>query len=180
MFCPNCGKEQIGDSSFCYNCGQRLLQQELKPDIGTELPYTKQEQNTKQNNTTETPETGKIKKRHGCLMAYLIFLIVVVTVVGIYYVADASYLKSTLGLPEWTLPVLVVLCVLEIVCAFALLKWKKWGFWGFCALAVIALIVNISSGLEVTSSLTGLVGIAVMYGVLNIGDKENKGWTQLD
>lgn len=161
MFCPNCGKEQPNDAIYCHNCGQKL-----NPII--------------QNNATATPETGKTKKRHGCLLAYLIFLIVVVAVVVIYYIASASSLQLTLGLPGWIVPVLIILCLLEIVCAVALLRWKKWGFWGFCALAVVALIVNIASGLGIASSLTGLIGIALMYGVLNIGGKDDKGWPQLD
>jgi len=136
-----------------------------------------------QNQKTEIhqpPEIGKTKKRHGCLMAYLIFLIVIVAGVVVYYIANASSLKSTFNLPRWTLPMLIILALLEIVCAIALLKWKKWGFWGFCALAVASLIVNIFSGLGFITSLTGLIGIAIMYGVLNIGNKENKGWPQLD
>jgi hypothetical protein len=136
-----------------------------------------------QNPTTEppkTPETEKTKKRHGCLTAYLIFLIVVIAITVIYYIADSKSLKSTLKLPGWSLPVSAVLCLLEIVCAIAIFKWKRWGFWGFCVLAMAALIVNISSGLGIATSIIGLVGIAIMYGVLNIGNKENKGWPQLD
>jgi hypothetical protein len=171
LFCPNCGKEQANDAIFCHNCGQRLMPfaQNTKPDQPL-IPY----------NTTATPETGKTKNRHGCLLAYLIFLIVVFASVVIYYIAAASFVNSTLGLRGWTLPVLIILGLLDIVCAVALLRWKKWGFWGFCALAVITLIVNISSGSGIATSLTGLIGIAVMYGVLNIGDKDNKGWPQLD
>ena len=161
MYCPNCGKEQANDAIFCHNCGQKL-------------------NSIIQNNATATPETGNIKKRHGCLTAYLIFLIVVFAVFVIYYIAAASFVNSTLRLSGWTLPVLIILGLLDIVCAVALFRWKKWGFWGFCALAVVTLIVNISSGSGIATSLTGLIGIAVMYGVLNIGDKENKGWPQLE
>ena len=171
MFCPNCGKEQANNAIFCHNCGQKL--RPIEQD-------TKQEQSILQNNASGTPETGKTKKRHGCLTAYLIFLIVVASGVVIYYITAASFVNSTLGLSGWTLPVLVVLGLLDIVCAIALFRWKKWGFWGFCALAVVTLIVNISSGSGIATSLTGLIGIAVMYGVLNIGDKDNKGWPQLD
>ena len=175
MFCPNCGKEQVEDSTFCHNCGQRL-----KP-LGQE---TKQEQIIIQNNITETPktpETGKTKTRHGCLTAYLIFLIIAAAIVVVYYIARVISLTATTGSPGWTTPVLVVLCLLEIVCAVALLRWKKWGFWGFCTIVVVTLIVNIASGLGIASSvISGLIGVAFLYGVLQIGDKANKGWPQLD
>jgi hypothetical protein len=59
------------------------------------------------------------------------------------------------------------------------LNGKKWGFWGFIASSIVALFVNLSIGMGIGQSLLGLVGIALLYGVLHIG-KENKGWPQLE
>jgi hypothetical protein len=69
--------------------------------------------------------------------------------------------------------------LVNVLCAVALLRWKKWGFWGFVASAVAIFIVNLSIGLGPSSVLGGAVGVAVLYGVLQIG-KENKGWPQLE
>jgi hypothetical protein len=126
----------------------------------------------------ETPETGKRKKRHGCLTAWLILIIVVAIISTVRYLAGAIFWGSFGNLPGWVIPVSVIGVVFTVVCAGALFKWKKWGFWGYCAISVVAFIINISFGLGVTS-FAGLVGVAILYGVLNIGG-ENKGWSQLE
>jgi hypothetical protein len=69
--------------------------------------------------------------------------------------------------------------IFNIICAIALFNWKKWGFYGFLASAVTAFIINISSGINLVTSLSGFIGIAVLYGVLNIGG-ENRAWTRLE
>jgi len=81
--------------------------------------------------------------------------------------------------PGWAFPVLGILSVLNLVCAIGLFQWKKWGFYGVCVSSVIAVVVNLAIGLPPASALFGLVGIAILYGILQIG-QENKGWTQLD
>ncbi len=73
----------------------------------------------------------------------------------------------------------IVLCaVANIVFALALLRFMKWGFYGFVVTSVVALVVNMSMGLGLFRSLLGLVGIAILYGVLNIG-QTNKAWPRL-
>ena len=52
-------------------------------------------------------------------------------------------------------------------------------FLGFYVTSLISLVINIMIGLDVAQSLLGLNGIALLYGVLQMGDT-NKGWTQLD
>ncbi len=56
---------------------------------------------------------------------------------------------------------------------------KKWGYWGFAVSSIVAFSVNLASGLGVGQSLLGLLGLALLYGVLQIG-KENAGWSQLE
>ena len=124
------------------------------------------------------PETVSTKKRHGCLTACLILMIVASAIAIIVYLAGSSSTGSFVNVPGWASAVFIIMGVFEIVCVIALFMWKKWGFWGFGAITVINFIINISIGMG-AYSLMGLIGIAVLYGVLNIG-KENKGWPQLD
>ena len=83
------------------------------------------------------------------------------------------------GMPGWGMPLLIVLALVNLACAIALFKWKMWGFWGICITSAIALGVNLAAGLGIRSAVTGLLGVLILYGVLQIG-KENKGWPQLD
>ena len=55
---------------------------------------------------------------------------------------------------------------------------KSGGSGAFRIIAAINILINISLGLGVLS-FAGLVGIAILYGVLHIG-KDNKGWSQLE
>ncbi|MES2299083.1 MAG: hypothetical protein V4582_18705 [Pseudomonadota bacterium] len=73
----------------------------------------------------------------------------------------------------------IVLCGgANVICAFALLKWRRWGFYGFLVSSVIAFALNMSMGVGLGRGMIGFVGIAVLYWVLNIGGPR-KAWPYL-
>jgi len=107
-------------------------------------------------------------------------MIVANSLTALMYLFGSDTLKESLPTaPSWTFPVLAVLCVFNLICSIALFKWQKWGFWGFLATSVVALFVNFALGIGIAQSLLGLLGVALLYAVLQIG-KENKGWPQLE
>jgi hypothetical protein len=107
-------------------------------------------------------------------------MIVANSATALMYLLGSDAIRRTIpDAPGWAFPVLIVFLVFNLVCAIALFQWKKWGFWGFCVSSVVALIVNLVIGLGIGSALGGIIGLALTYGVLQIG-KENKGWPQLD
>lgn len=123
------------------------------------------------------------KKRHGCLTAYLILMLIanflVVLIYSFFLLASNAMQQSMPDIPGWVVSILCLFAIFNILCAIALFKWKRWGFWGFCASAVIIFIINLSIGVGIFQSVMGLLGVAILFGVLQIG-KENKGWPQLD
>ena len=120
------------------------------------------------------------KSRHGCLTTWLIFMMIVNALGAFGYLLGGQAIKQTIpNAPVWLLPVLIVVSVFNIICAFAIYRWQKWGFWGFLGSSVAAFVINLSIGLGLIQSFLGLVGIAILYGILNIG-KNNKGWSQLE
>ena len=148
------------------------------------------------------------KNRHGCLATWLVFIIIVnslgvlgylMSLLGrdmIYQMLQSQMYQSQmsqsqilqiqtlLNIPVWVFLVSIVFSIFSVVCAIALFLWKKWGFWGFCASSVAALVLNLSVvtsgiGQVIYSSLFSLVLVLVLFGVLHIGKKENKGWPQL-
>ena len=119
------------------------------------------------------------KRRHGCLTAWLTLMVAGNFILAIFYlVSSASSSRSLSSGTEWTLPATIILMLFNMVCAIALFKWKKWGFWGICVSSTIVFVVNLSSGLGIIPTLSGLVGVILLYGVLHIGN-EKKGWPQL-
>lgn len=120
------------------------------------------------------------RKRHGCLTAVLIFMIVLNSAYGLVFLLGLSEVHQMFpNIPGWGFPLYGLLSLLTVVCAIALLKWKKWGFWGLCALSVIALVVNVSAGFGMASSFGGVIGVLLLYGLLQIG-KGKKAWPQLE
>ena len=130
--------------------------------------------------STEIPATDRRKKRHGCLTAWLVLIIASSMVAITLYLAGDAVSLTPRDAPQWAAPVLIALLILQIICVIALFKWKKWGVWGYCAVNATGLIVDVLLDLNmVWPTVTVLVSIASLYGVLHIGN-DNKGWPQLD
>ena len=127
-------------------------------------------------------ETIGEKKRHGCLSVYLILMII-----GSSFTALGNFAAGSLDValdplstfPTWVYPMLGIFSLINIVSSFAIYKWKKWGFWLFTLTGFLTCFINISAGLNILSCVIGLSGLAILYGVLQIGG-DKKGWTQLD
>lgn len=136
-----------------------------------------------QNLPTGTPKlppivSGETKKRHGCLSAWLILMILASVVFIFLYLAREGYHQYSPDLPAWALPALVTIELIQIICAIALFRGKKWGFWGYCIICGIAFITNIWLGVFVTAVGT-LFSVVILYVVLNSG-KGNKDWRHLN
>ena len=120
------------------------------------------------------------KKRHWALTVYLVLATAILSLTFIayrYIGTSTAYIQKFSNAPSWALPALRYLCLFHIVCLSAIFRWKKWGYWGAITASVLSVIINIviEGKLE---NLAGLIGIAILYGVLQIGG-ERKGWTQL-
>ena len=136
----------------------------------------------------EEKRIKEVKSRHGCLMAWLILIIIMNSAVALMYLINPlrrGMISQILpNVPVWVSIVSIVISIFIVVCAIALLLWKKWGFWGICATSVVSLIVNLSVGSSgigqvLFSVFNCLLGVVLLFGVLHIGKKENKGWPQL-
>lgn len=130
---------------------------------------------------SEATSSGKPakKRRHWLLTAYLALTLLANLGIILLYTSKRHLIaNSNGGLPPWSLPMLCVLSVFNIVCTVALLKWWKWGFWGLTVSALVILGINLFSGLALSHSIWGLLGPILMFGLLNIGTT-NKAWPQL-
>lgn len=118
-------------------------------------------------------------QRHGCLTAWLVLMIIANAATIIMTPASLGAMRQAGLHPSPLAIAIVIICALvNVVCAIALLRWKRWGFYGFIATTAVAMITNLSIGLSITTSIIGLVSIALLYLVLNIGGA-NKAWPHL-
>ena len=86
-------------------------------------------------------------KERGCwLTGYLIFIMVhgILASVLVWYLAQSPQVTKF----PWTLPVLFLLSVADIVAGIAIWNWKKWGLW----LYAISVAVGIAVGLVLTAT----------------------------
>ncbi len=124
--------------------------------------------------------TADPKQRHGCLTAYLIFIIVANAATALAYTLGKAVIQEKMpDLPGWAFWVLPAAGIFNLACAVALFRWKRWGFYGFLLSGFVAFGVNLKLGQSPAQSFIGLLGVSILYAVLHIGGK-NKGWTQLD
>ena len=130
--------------------------------------------------TNENPKVPK--QRHGCLTAWLILMIVANSLsAGLYLFAREMLTKSLPGEVSTPMIILLGICAIgNIIFSVMLFQWMKLGFWGFVVTTAAALIINMSIGLSVGQSLFGLVGIAILYGVLQIKQGNVTAWENLD
>jgi len=68
--------------------------------------------------------------------------------------------------------------IIKLVSTVAILNWKKWGFLAFYNISFNQPYFQFLYGLYIANGIFGFVGIAILYGALNLGKKN--GWRQLD
>lgn len=124
-----------------------------------------------------TGQNGPINtmQRHGCLTAWLIFIMVVNGMLAVAAPFIAGMKGS--GLTPVDIGFMLTGSVLNIIWAVALFKWYRWGFYGFVATAILAVIYNISTGTPMAQSGSGLLGVSILYWMLQMGTP--KAWEQL-
>ena len=106
-------------------------------------------------------------------------MLIVNSATFLYYIfAGGRALAAFPSAPPWIAYVLALGCALNVFLTASVFRWKKWAFYAFCIVAGVTFFVNLSIGVPVLAAILGLVGPALLYGVLQIGDT-NKGWPQL-
>ena len=95
-----------------------------------------------------------------------------------YVLSGAKAAAAFPNAPSWFPYILAMGCAFNVVLTISIFRWKKWAFYAFCASAGVIFFVNLSIGVPLFGAVLGLVGPALLYGVLQIGDA-NKGWPPL-
>ena len=103
------------------------------------------------------------RTRGGCLTALLILMMIANPVAGLMYLLGGAMIRRQMpSMPAWAIPVLGVLCLVNLVFAVAVWKWKRWGVYALAAMAFLALVINLSIGVSPAKALPGLVGIVIL------------------
>lgn len=122
------------------------------------------------------------KRRHGCVTAWLLLMILANSLLSLVYLfaGDTVVQDLPVAVPLAKIYSLGILGVVNVVSATMLFTWKKIGFFGFIVSGIAGIMVNISIGLGVFQSVFGLIGIAVLYGILQIKQNGVSAWDNLE
>lgn len=123
-----------------------------------------------------------IKQRHGCVTAWLVFAIIANSISALIYIFSSNLITDNLPVKVST-PMIVLMGIMSVantVFAIMLLKWKKIGFYGAAITSIFALIINLSIGLGIGQSFLGLLGIVVLYAILQIKKDNVSAWDNLE
>ncbi len=104
------------------------------------------------------PADRSARKRGGCLAAMLVLMMIANPVVALIYVAMREKLTDALHAPDWAVPTLAVVALVNTASAVAAWRFKKWGIYGACVVGIIALAINVSIGLAGAQIVMGLLG----------------------
>ena len=118
-------------------------------------------------------------KRHGCVTAWLVIMIVIYTL-NMGYGLIAGFLRHdpTQMVPQWLLGLLTLICLLNILFAVFIFQWKKWAFWGFLATSVSTMGINYAV-YGIRQALIGLFAIVILYATLQIKEQGKSAWENL-
>jgi hypothetical protein len=123
--------------------------------------------------------TEQPPQRHGCFTAWLVLMLIANTATAISTPLMLSTIRQAApNVSAGSVAIIVTAAIANIVFAIALFKWRRWGFYGFIVTATVALITNLSIGLGIGQSIFGLIGIPLLYWVMNMGGA-NKAWQHL-
>ena len=107
------------------------------------------------------------RERGGCLTAWLIVVLIANALIAFYYLTSTPALQQVYPtISSAVFLLLALIGALNIVSAIGLWTWHKWGFYLFAITSVITLVINIGIGLPIVSSLTGLIGVAILWYLL--------------
>ena len=122
------------------------------------------------------------KERHGCVTAWLIVMMIINALTGLAYLFFGELMAQSFPahISQSTLWILAALTLINSVLAIMLFQWKKWAFWMFAISSLVAFAINLSLGLGTTTSLLGLSGFVVLFGILQIRKDGVSAWQNLE
>jgi hypothetical protein len=120
-----------------------------------------------------------LPERHGCVSAWLIFALIINSIIALIYLYWANRPVKIPNLSPPTLYTLTILLILNLFFITKLLNWRKAGFYGICATTLIALVINLCIGISPIACILGLLGIPFIYCIFQIKRNGRSAWSYL-
>ena len=122
------------------------------------------------------------KQRHGCVTAFLIFLMIANSASVILYFFATEFMSKTLSIEisDSDKIFLSIFKIANLISCILLFQWKKIGFWLYIATNVATVVLSIYQGKGTSQLWSALFGIALLFGIMQIAIKNGKTtWNEL-
>ncbi len=135
-----------------------------------------------ENDILDFVEGNEPKARHGCVTAWLVFMLIANTMSALMYLFGTQIIQDAFpGEPSSGLVyALAFVAVINIVAAVLLFQYKRIGFFLFIGTSLAAVVLNVMIGISMIQAVMGLAGIAILYGILQIPQGRKSTWQHLD
>jgi len=126
--------------------------------------------------------SNSVRERHGCVTAYLAFMVIVNAITSLVYIflGEVIVESSRVPISSFTFAVLMIVSLSNIAFALSLLKWKKWGFYGSIVSSIIGLLINTNLELPLEQTVLGLLGVGILFAILQIKQNGKSAWEHME
>lgn len=122
------------------------------------------------------------KQRHGCLTAWLIYLIIAYSFCTILYFFKSDEMSkiAKYQISENMMLIHGSLALLGIVFSIMLFKWVKLGFWGIFSITIILFVLQILNSNRIMSPIFIVICLIILFGLLQLKKDNKSGWNNLE
>jgi len=131
---------------------------------------------------TSDKETNLTNQRHGCVTTWLMLILVINSLTALFYLLIAGEIvewRFENEISKSLIFLIVIMLILNVVFSIMLLKWRKWGFWGLTFTSTCSIIINVVIGIGLFQSIAGILGLVLLFGILQIKKNKTSTWSNL-
>jgi hypothetical protein len=122
------------------------------------------------------------KQRHGCLTAWLVYLIIAYSFSAIFYFFKTDEISKVLEykISENMILIRGSLGIFGIIFTIMLLKWVKLGCWGILIISILLSAIQLINEDNIMSSFFILLCLIILYALLQLKKSNVSGWDNLE
>lgn len=119
----------------------------------------------------------KLKRRHGCLTAWLIYFSLVNTVMALVSFVRPNEIPDVSENAVLAYGAVSIFNLLFLILVF---KWLKYGFWGYAITSVAGAAIAAFCLHDAFQTVFALLGLLGVYGLLRLKKADVSGWHNLE
>ena len=127
-------------------------------------------------------EKSQNKKRH-IIVTLFLMLTILADAYGVYssFFGDEREIINNSDISSKAIMIIFgILGIVDIFLITLILKWSKNAFWAICVTSIITFFINIFTGVSLTFSLIGLLGLLLFSAILQIKYNQKSAWKNLE